>query len=113
MFCILSGLAHLHSKQIIHRDIKLENILIYDYPNCVIVNFYNSEIFKPSLKKCGTPGYVAPEIFHSDYYDSKVDIFSAGVIFYYLIYGILPFESDDLEETIELNEKGNINFNIL
>lgn len=64
------------------------------------------------MKKGGSPGYIAPEIFQTDSFDTKVDVYSAGVIFYYLVYGVFPFEAENLEELIELNSNGIINYNI-
>ena len=63
------------------------------------------------FKKCGTPGYIAPEIFKTKKYDFKVDVYSAGIIFYILIYGVMPFDSEQTEEISNLNEKGDIDFN--
>lgn len=64
----------------------------------------------PSYKKCGTPGYVAPEIFKTKNYDLKVDVFSLGVVFFILVYGRMPFEGKDQEEILKSNEKGDIDF---
>jgi serine/threonine protein kinase len=48
-----------------------------------------------SILKCGTPGFIAPEIFLDQKYNEKCDIFSAGVIFYILINGKCLFEAKD------------------
>lgn len=82
---VVEGLLYIHKKQIVHRDIKLENI-IYDAQTheTKIIDFglscYVSNI--NSLKKCGTPGYVAPEILRNQDYDHTVDYFSLGVVIY-------------------------------
>jgi len=47
------------------------------------------------FKKCGTPGFVAPEIFKTKNYTPKVDIFSLGVVLFILVFGRLPFEGKD------------------
>lgn len=91
---ILSALKEMHSKKIIHRDIKPENILLSSkVPPYKIVladfgfsAFIEEDINKFIYKRCGTPGFVAPEILNYDrgmpFYNEKVDVFSAGSLFY-------------------------------
>ena len=67
------------------------------------------------FKKCGTPGYVAPEILNSSSrcnvkFTSKVDVFSAGIIFYILVTGKSPFQTKNFERKIDLNTKCKIDF---
>ena len=91
---ILSALKEMHSKKIIHRDIKPENILLSSKvaPYKIVLAdfgfsaFLETDIDKFIYKRCGTPGFVAPEILNYDrgmpFYNEKVDIFSAGSLFY-------------------------------
>ena len=71
-----------------HRDLKLENILLINNNSfdVLITDFGLATPFnqKGMFKKCGTPGYIAPEILNLGVYNEKVDIFSAGVIAYIL-----------------------------
>jgi calcium/calmodulin-dependent protein kinase I len=88
MQCIFINID-LHSINVIHRDIKPEN-LIFTEKNSLeikIVDFGLAEYVNDSevlFKRSGTPGYVAPEILKNQSYDSKSDIFAAGVILYLL-----------------------------
>lgn len=58
----------------------------------------------PEMISCGTPGYMAPEIFENKGYGQKADIFSCGIILYILLTGIDPFLSNTVEEIIEKNK---------
>ena len=84
---ILTGLSILHDQQIVHRDLKPENIMFKDsskLDSIKIVDFGLSATCKKGKLhiKCGSPGYVAPEMLNDEGYDCKADVFSAGVILY-------------------------------
>ena len=104
---IIQGIKYIHSRGIVHRDIKLENILL-DLNNIVkICDFGVGKLIKPNtiLKdQCGTPVYMAPEIIKGEgYHGFPVDIWSAGVALYIMLSGNLPFNKDkehDLEYSI-------------
>lgn len=94
---ILSGLSYMHSKKIMHRDIKPENILfkkassIFDENNVCIADFglaTTQNVTKYLFFRCGTPGYIAPEVINTAdsklKYSEKCDVFSAGSIMYFL-----------------------------
>lgn len=64
------------------------------------------------FKRCGTPGYVAPEILNDKPYDCKVDVYSCGIIFYILLTGKIPFNGKSYKEIVYKNMKANIDFDI-
>lgn len=81
---IFKGLIFLHSHGICHRDLKPDNILFEDETRLKIADFSLAQNFeKHEMKEsCGTPGYMAPEVFSHEAYSEKVDIFSLGAILY-------------------------------
>ncbi|KAL4472009.1 hypothetical protein ABPG72_018511 [Tetrahymena utriculariae] len=117
MWRLLQGLHHMHSKGIFHRDIKLENIQFRNSQNITdvcLTNFYMADFVDPkgksTYKKCGTAGFIAPEIFKSKHYDQKIDIFSLGIVFYILMFGKMPFDAPTVDQILQLNEQCEIDF---
>ena len=122
---VLKGLNSLNSQNIIHRDIKLSNILINYLNNSDLINenILNAEIkiidfgFAKYLKQdeftnsiIGTPFYMDPKILHGYLleknekkysYNMKVDIWSIGIMTYYLLLGVFPFKAKNYENLIE------------
>ena len=99
---IIEGLRYIHKKKIVHRDIKLDNILI-DLSNTVkICDFgVSKKISKGDIMydHCGTPAYIAPEIFKNRGYEGySCDIWSAGVTLYYMLGGVQPFCADSMKD---------------
>lgn len=68
------------------------------------------------FKRCGTPGFVAPEIINADKnnkylrFSAKSDIFSAGIIFYFMLTGTIPYDGDSFNEVLQNNKKAVIDF---
>lgn len=95
---LLDGISYLHQHKIIHRDIKLENIIIDKKGNIKIIDFgfaCSFEYFKFCDTHCGSPYYAAPEmVSENEYVGPEVDIWSLGVVLYTLVHGYLPFEAD-------------------
>jgi len=99
---IIEGLKYIHRKKIVHRDIKLDNILI-DLTNTVkICDFgVSKKINKGDIMydHCGTPAYIAPEIFKNHGYEGYAcDIWSAGVTLYYMLGGVQPFCAESIKD---------------
>ncbi|CAD8091098.1 unnamed protein product [Paramecium primaurelia] len=86
---ILEGMKYLHEKGIVHRDLKLDNILI-DKDNIIkIADFGFAKYYQQNdifVSYCGTPATMAPEILNQEPYDFKCDIWSLGVILYFMIF---------------------------
>ena len=110
---ILSGLAYLHSNNIIHRDLKLENILIKEVEKSKetnedlfilkIIDFGTAKIFDKNKKAraiVGSSYYIAPEVLKKKY-NRECDLWSAGVILYMFIVGHAPFDGKNDKEILE------------
>ncbi|KAI9728455.1 MAG: hypothetical protein M1828_003856 [Chrysothrix sp. TS-e1954] len=103
----LSAVAYLHNHGIVHRDLKPENLLFRtpeDNADLLIADFGLSRImdeeqFHVLTTTCGTPGYMAPEIFNKSGHGKPVDVWAIGVITYFLLCGYTPFDRDsNIEE---------------
>lgn len=107
---ILLGLKFIHSHNIIHRDIKLDNILIDLDNNIKICDFGVSKRITKNdtmTEQCGTPAYMAPELFkEGGYHGFGADLWSAGVVLYAMLSGTVPFKGDNLKESYSLTIKG-------
>lgn len=99
---IIEGLDYCHSKSILHRDIKLDNILLDSEGEVKICDFGVSKIVKPGEimnEQCGTPAYIAPEILRDKGYQGfAADIWSVGVVLYAMLYGTVPFKANNMSE---------------
>ena len=112
---IILGIKHIHSHKIVHRDIKLENILIDLNNNIKICDFGIGRILTSSKQllhdKCGTPMYMAPEILLSSknqgYEGFPVDIWSSGISLYIMLSGTLPFNLKNNESSSIDDESDN------
>ncbi|KAM3141155.1 hypothetical protein pb186bvf_006760 [Paramecium bursaria] len=117
---LLDGLAHMHSKGIMHRDIKLENILFKESNNLnsvVIADFgLATQVDAPVYLycRCGTPGFVAPEVINitdmTTTYDSVCDVYSLGLVFHILLTGKPGFPGKSYNTIVQQNKEAKINF---
>ena len=118
---IFSGLWYLHDNKILHRDIKLENIMISgkekdqqtneDLFWIKIIDFGTAKIFDKNKKEkdvVGSSYYIAPEVLKQNY-NEKCDTWSVGVIFYMSLVGRAPFDGKDDEEIIYKISTANYN----
>lgn len=102
---IIDGLCYIHSKSIAHRDIKLDNILLDGVGNVKIADFGVSKQTQPGAimhEQCGTPAYIAPELLRGRGYGLNVDLWSAGVVLFAMLYGTVPFKGSSMDELHQL-----------
>ncbi|RID49482.1 hypothetical protein BRARA_H00281 [Brassica rapa] len=102
-----------HEMGVVHRDIKPENILLTAAGKIQLADFgLAMRIAKGQTLSglAGSPAYVAPEVL-SESYSEKVDVWSAGVLLYALLSGVLPFKADSLDAIFEAIKKVKLDFN--
>ena len=107
---LLRAVVHMHDLGVVHRDIKLENILLPSDVDCTdikLCDFGFATSGCPSTgsnltQRCGTPMYVAPEIIgeRNVLYGNKVDVWSSGVVLFMLLSGYPPFIGNDMTELL-------------
>ncbi|XP_028821353.1 serine/threonine-protein kinase SIK2 isoform X2 [Denticeps clupeoides] len=97
---ILSAVEYCHNCNIVHRDLKAENLLLDVHMNIKIADFGFANFFRhgePLATWCGSPPYAAPEVFEGQQYEGpQLDIWSMGVVLYVLVCGALPFDGPSL-----------------
>ena len=108
MYQILQGLQYLHSYGIVHRDLKLENVMMTCNKSFAVpklVDFGLSKMVGPNERAkepFGTLGYVAPEILEAELYTGQCDMWSIGCIVHALICGALPFDHENRDELMRM-----------
>jgi len=108
---IVSALEYTHNQNIVHRDIKLDNILLDISNNIKICDFGVGKQIKSKKEilydQCGTPAYIAPEILKGNGYEGPpVDYWSAGVVLYAMLSGTVPFKANDMSELQRIISSG-------
>uniref|UniRef100_A0A665UKN4 Serine/threonine-protein kinase n=1 Tax=Echeneis naucrates TaxID=173247 RepID=A0A665UKN4_ECHNA len=105
---ILVALRHLHFKNIVHCDLKPENVLLASaepFPQVKLCDFGFARIIgEKSFRRSvvGTPAYLAPEVLRSKGYNRSLDMWSVGVIIYVSLSGTFPFnEDEDINDQIQ------------
>ncbi|EDQ88984.1 uncharacterized protein MONBRDRAFT_32562 [Monosiga brevicollis MX1] len=98
---LIAAIGHIHSLNIVHRDIKLENLLISHNDRLLLIDFGLSSSFeegKGLTTWCGSMAYSAPELLGQKPYGPAVDVWGIGVTLYVMLFGNLPFVADGLTQ---------------
>ncbi|KAM5255648.1 serine/threonine-protein kinase PLK4 isoform 2-T2 [Ctenodactylus gundi] len=104
MHQIITGMLYLHSHGILHRDLTLSNLLLTHNMNIKIADFGLATQLKMPHEKhytlCGTPNYISPEIATRSAHGLESDVWSLGCMFYTLLIGRPPFDTDTVKNTL-------------
>lgn len=113
---ICKGIQYLHDKNIAHRDLKCENILILENFCAVVSDFGFVRAFAPAddimcRTFCGSTAYASPELLHGFPYNPKVnDIWSLGIILYVIVCGGMPFDDTNPKAMLQREVSKDIQF---
>lgn len=102
---ISHAMSYIHKRGLIHRDLKIDNIMLDSNLNSKVVDFGLVKIYesfenafdfnKTMTRKVGTFAFMSPEMKRGDEYDYKTDVYSFGVVVYYIVFGNLPKIKND------------------
>ena len=98
---IILGLGHLHNKNFIYRDLKLENLLLDEKGYAMLTDFGLAKFIKKDEKAltfCGTPEYLSPEVILGKGHNRPADWWSLGILIYEMMFGIPPFYTQDIKQ---------------
>ncbi|KAF2495780.1 serine/threonine protein kinase-like protein Kin1 [Lophium mytilinum] len=111
---IASALDYCHRNSIVHRDLKIENILISKTGDIKIIDFGLSNLFSPRshLKTfCGSLYFAAPELLQAKQYTGpEVDVWSFGIVLYVLVCGKVPFDDQSMPQLHAKIKKGHVDY---
>ncbi|KAK6742766.1 hypothetical protein RB195_010185 [Necator americanus] len=108
---VIFALQHIHSKNVVYRDLKPENLLLSKDGHVRITDFGLAKVLKAKTYTiCGTAEYMAPEIFQKSGYGTAVDWWSLGIVIFELISGKPPFCGNTVDETFEKIREGSLQY---
>jgi len=101
---MLESLIHCHDRNIVHHDVKLENMVL-GKDQCVRLSDFGLSVKRNSFESIttygGSPLYMAPEIMSRQPHNERVDVWSLGVCLYVMVSGTFPFVADSYELLVE------------
>jgi serine/threonine protein kinase len=110
-FQLLQSIEYLHSYSVVHRDVKLENVLFNDTKDVKLIDFGFSTVCQKGKRLrvfCGTPSYMAPEIVRRSEYEGKpVDMWSLGILLYAILCGYFPFRAKNYPDLYRRIARGS------
>jgi serine kinase len=115
---IVRGMEYLHGLNIVHRDLKCENLLLFKNNKVKIADFGFGRLCVDNDGKkilsetyCGSAAYAAPEILKGTKYNPKAyDMWSIGVILFIIVCGSMPFDDSDVRKMLKVQLKNDVHF---
>lgn len=115
---LLGAVAYIHSKSIMHRDIKYENVKFAkpnEFRNIKLIDFGSARPYVKGSQElhydiCGSPYFASPEMLSGKGYNEKTDVWSCGVMFYHLLTGYFPYDGKSDLEVCHAIQQRQINF---
>ena len=99
---LVIGIGYIHSHGLIDRDLKLDNIMVDANKNIKIVDFgLSTDASQEHSKRCGSIGYLAPEMVRGEAYGTAIDVWALGVLLHGLADGCLPFQDEDEHRVLQ------------
>jgi serine/threonine protein kinase len=115
---LIKGIQYIHTKNVVHRDLKLENLLLQNKDDITSIKIADFGLAKRAMNGymetvCGTPQYVAPEVIKpvpGVVYGPECDLWSAGVVLFTILAGYPPFYNENTPALFRQIRKGAFNF---
>jgi serum/glucocorticoid-regulated kinase 2 len=111
----IANMIHfLHTKNIVYRDLKLENLMINENGYLTLIDFGSCKIIEDQNELetsfVGSPDYMSPEMIKGEGHNFQTDWWSFGILIYELLYGVPPFHDDTIERSFDLITSSKIRF---
>jgi aurora kinase len=91
VYQLLTAICYMSVRSVIHRDLKLENVMVKDGDVKIIDFGWCVHTFRRRNTFCGTTEYLSPEMLNGGEYDSRLDVYTLGIMMYEMLYQRSPF----------------------